>query len=201
MEQMDFENKRQLRRHALGQRRGMSHDARAEESRKIADQLFQSKLYRDSRTVFCYVSVEDEVHTELILDRVLSDGKRLCIPYILDSEQGLMAAALLKSLDMLKPGVYGILTVGEPDFVPVEPEAIDLVIVPGVAFDLHGHRIGMGGGYYDRFLRQAADASRLAIAYECQVFHDLPVEQHDISVDYLVTGNRYTKLLLKEGLK
>lgn len=198
---MSFVDKRQLRKYALGLRRGMSHEARVQESRKLADKLFQTKLYKDSCTVFCYVSVEDEVHTELILSKVLSDEKKLCVPYILDSGSGLMAAAELKSLDMLSPGIFDIPSVKAEDFRQVEPKDIDLIIVPGVAFDLAGHRIGMGGGYYDRFLHQADSTSRMAVAYQCQVFDSLPVEQHDMSVDYLVTGNIYTNFLLKEGLK
>ena len=72
-------------------------------------------------------------------------------------------------------------------------DAIDLVIVPGTAFDTAGHRIGMGGGFYDRFL-QYTSVSKVALAYECQIFGSLPVEEHDQQVDYIFTENKiYTR--------
>ncbi len=181
--------KRSLRREALALRRSMSRYEREKESIAVFDQLKEMDFYKSAKCVFCYVSVEDEVHTGKILRRILADGKKLCVPYILDPDEGLMSAAWLKSIADLVPGAFGINTVRERDYQEVSHDEIDLVIVPGIAFDRKGHRVGMGRGFYDRFLKKAQNADKVAIAFDCQIFNDFEVESYDVAVDYLLTMN------------
>ena len=181
--------KRSLRREALALRRAMSRYEREKESIAVFNQLKEMDFYKSAKCVFCYVSVEDEVHTSKILRRVLADGKKLCVPYIHDPDEGLMSAAWLKSIADLAPGTFGINTVRERDYQEVPHDEIDLVIVPGIAFDRKGHRVGMGRGFYDRFLKKAQNADKVAIAFDCQIFNDFEVESYDVAVDYLLTMN------------
>lgn len=181
--------KKRLRREALAERRAMSMYERERDSIAIFEKLKEMELYKEAKCVFCYVSVEDEVHTNKILRQVLADGKKLCVPYILDIEQGIMSAAQLTSTSDLAPGAYGILTVRDSKYQEVAKDEIDLVIVPGIAFDRRGHRVGMGRGYYDIFLKKTQNATKVAIVYDCQIFDDFEVSSYDVAVDYLLTKN------------
>ena len=179
--------KRKLRHEALVKRRAMSRYEREKDSITIYNRLIENELYKNAKCVFCYVSVEDEVHTDKILRQALTDGKELCVPYIVDTENAVMKAAQLKSIGQLTTGVFGIRTVKNSTFQEVLPEAIDLVIAPGIAFDRRGHRIGMGGGYYDIFLKKVERADKLAVAYDCQILDDFEVDKFDVAVDYILT--------------
>lgn len=180
--------KRLLRKEALKNRRSMSHEERALESKSITEKIISSNEFQQAETVFAYVSVEDEVHTELLLAEILRAGKKLCIPYIRDSKNGDMIAVELRSLNDLVEGAFGILTAPpyEGKLQEISAEKIDLIIAPGAAFDGEGHRIGMGGGYYDRFLNSTSKAIKFGIAYKCQFFASIPVEAHDKKVDKVI---------------
>lgn len=184
---MEFIDKKLLRRGGLARRRSLTCELRQEKSALVAERLLSSDVFQKAGSVFCYVSMEDEVHTEAIINGALAAGKRVSVPHVTDAAQGLMCAARLYSMEELVPGEYGILTLPLEKVEPVLPLDIDLVIVPGSAFDRAGHRVGMGGGYYDRFLRQAAGAIKAAVAYECQIFDNFAVDMYDQSVDYIFT--------------
>ena len=186
-------SKKEMRRHGLAARRSLAAQQRAAKSTQIANALCNSRLFQQARTVFCYVGSEDEVHTREILQMAIGQEKLLAVPYIIDAANGMMEAAALQKVEDLVPGAYDIPTVPEDGRRFLAGSEIDLVIVPGTAFDAAGHRIGMGGGFYDRFLRDTA-ASRVALAYECQIFGRLPVEKYDQQVDYIFTENKiYTR--------
>lgn len=189
MERSNFiSEKRFLRKEALKNRRSMSHEERVLESRSIAEKVISSKEFQQAETVFAYVSVEDEVHTEFLLAEILRAGKKLFVPYIRDSKNGDMTAVRLRSFNDLVEGAFGILTAPpyEGTLQEISADEIDLVIAPGVAFDGEGHRIGMGGGYYDRFLGNASKAVKFGLAYKCQFFESIPVENHDKKVDKVI---------------
>ena len=184
---MEICDKKLLRREGMARRRGLTAGQRQEKSAAIAERLIHAELFRQAESVFCYISMENEVHTEAVLEAALAAGKAVSIPYVLDKAKGLMCAAQLQDMADLVAGEYNIPTLPPEKVVPVEPAAIDLVIVPGSAFDRAGHRIGMGGGYYDRFLWQAARAVRAAVAYECQLFDNIAADEHDQPMDYIFT--------------
>ena len=184
---MEICDKKLLRREGMARRRGLTAGQRQEKSAAIAERLIHAELFRQAEAVFCYISMENEVHTEAVLEAALAAGKAVSIPYVLDKAKGLMCAAQLQDMADLVAGEYNIPTLPPEKVVPVEPAAIDLVIVPGSAFDRAGHRIGMGGGYYDQFLGQAARAVRAAVAYECQLFDNIAVDEHDQPMDYIFT--------------
>ena len=182
-------DKAAIRRLGMDARRSLGSALRREKSAVIAERLINSELFQQAESLFCYISMENEVHTEAVINAALAAGKEVSIPHVTDAAQGLMCAARLTSFADLTAGEYNIPTLVPDKVFPVAPFDIDLVIVPGSAFDRAGHRIGMGGGYYDRFLRQATKAVRAAVAYECQLFDSIGVYVHDQSMDYIFTEN------------
>ncbi|MFC2174363.1 5-formyltetrahydrofolate cyclo-ligase [archaeon] len=173
--------KHEIRKEALCRREG-GHDPTGKSS-EIAERLFEQPEYKQAKKILLYFSIGSEVDTCRILKDAL-ETKEVYLPYV-DGDR--MGFSRVKSLRDLEPGEYGI-----PEPVNKEennPEIIDLVIVPGIAFDETGHRVGYGGGYYDRFLPMAK-ANTIALAYDVQVIKDIPAEHHDQPVKKIVTEKR-----------
>ncbi len=186
-------DKKAMRKAGLSARRALDPAERQEKSQSIQEKLLKSQVLSKARNIFCYVSSEDEVHTERLLSGILKADKVLLVPYITDAKAGLMEAARLSQVEKLVPGVYDIPTVPEVDKCFWSPADIDVVIVPGSAFDADGRRIGMGGGFYDRFLEKSS-AVKVALAYDCQIFPQLPAEEYDKKVDIIFTESKiYTR--------
>ena len=177
--------KNRLRREMLQKRRQLSEEQRERLSRKILEHLYRELVYARSKTVMAYMSMPDEVQIGPLLEDCLRKGKRPAIPLIVG--KGQMEAVLVPSMESLTEGAYGILTVREELRRIVPPEQIDCVIVPGAAFSGTGERLGLGGGFYDRFLRRCPNAHRIALAFSFQLVEKLPTEQHDIKVDQIIT--------------
>ncbi len=178
--------KKKLRHHLLGLRRHLSVEERESRSACIWQQLRREKFYRQAKCVFCYASMPDEVQTHAILEHMLQNGKRVCLPRIV--AKGIMDAVELSSMEDLVPGDFGILTVSDEKGTVISPEEIDCVLVPGAGFGRDGARLGMGGGYYDRFLMtRARQALRIAAAFSCQLSAEIPMEPHDCRVDAVIT--------------
>lgn len=158
-------------------------------SRTIVDRFMALPEYAAAKTVMFYVDVRDEVRTRHALPDAIQGDKRIIIPYCVDGELELFH---LESMDELDVGMYKIL---EPKVElrtvaakRLQPEDLDLIMVPGVAFDRNGGRTGHGKGYYDKLLEHArADTPLVALAFECQMFPEIPCEHHDIYMDKVVT--------------
>lgn len=164
----------------------------AEYDKKKNDSIIYSKLvksdeYKRANCIFIYVSYKNEVETHNIITTALEDGKIVCVPKIISLKEGMKAVKILGFND-LKVSKYGIL---EPAlFVDniIKPEQIDLVYLPGVAFDLKGGRIGYGGGFYDRFLSNLSkNTPRVALAYSFQIFDQVPMDEFDEHIDEVIT--------------
>jgi 5-formyltetrahydrofolate cyclo-ligase len=158
-------------------------------SRVICGKLAELPQYAAARTLMIYVDFGSEVRTRPFFPIAWGDGKRLVVPYCVEDRLELFE---LKNLAELLPGTLGIL---EPAAVwreradrRVEVAELDLVAVPGLAFDRRGGRLGQGKGYYDRFLpRVRPDALRVALAFECQVLPEVPMLPQDVRVDKIIT--------------
>jgi 5-formyltetrahydrofolate cyclo-ligase len=158
-------------------------------SARITDRVMEMPQYRDAHCVMWYVDVRDEVRTRHVLPEALTQGKKVVVPYCVDGELELF---WLESMDELELGMYRILepraelrSVQEKKVLPQE---LDFVMVPGVAFDREGGRTGHGKGYYDKLLQHARpDAPLVALAFECQLFPEIPMQPHDIFMDAVVT--------------
>lgn len=175
--------------------RQAAHDNRRAQANKdevsvaITDRFMELPEYLSAQTVMFYVDVRDEVRTRHALPAAIASGKRIVIPYCLDGELELFH---LESMEELEVGMYKILEprkeLREVASKRLQPADLDLVMVPGVAFDRQGGRTGHGKGYYDKLLEHARpDAPLIALAFESQMFPEIPCESHDIYMDKVVT--------------
>lgn len=149
----------------------------------IARQTVALPAYQSARMVFCFVSTPDEIDTFPLLRDLLDKGTGLAVPLCIS--QGIMEARRIFSLEALRRGRYGIL---EPagDAPPVQPADIDLAIVPCLSCDRQCHRLGQGGGYYDRFLRGQAFTAA-ALCRSSLMLDTIPTEAWDQPVDMVIT--------------
>lgn len=154
----------------------------------IGRAFLASSFYREARNLFISVSFGSELDTHALIVRALSDGKRVAVPYCDARTHRMLPLWIAHFPDDLAPGIMGIL---EPDpalCAAALPEALDLVIVPGIAFTCRGVRLGYGGGYYDRFLTALPSrVPTLALTPTSQVADDLPTEPHDQRFGWLLT--------------
>ena len=197
-------DKKQQRGLAIESRRALTHKERDEKSRAICDLLI--KLIKDSRysevsTIFSYRGTWDEVNVDAFNNWAEGQGYRVAYPISLP--KGIMKAAVpaekdawhrAAEKDAWHRAAYGILEPVMKNSKILEPEDIDLVIVPCVAFDEYGNRCGHGAGYYDRFMTFMPPESLIMVAFEAQKLEKLITEETDISVSTIVTETGITKI-------
>jgi len=182
------EAKKVLRKRVTTARKALTDSYRATASSKMLDAVCQLPVYRSAHTVFLYASMPEEVQLYGLMRQALMDGKTVCLPLI--TGKGTMEAVSFSSLDDLVAGDYGILTVDPAKRKIVPAEEIDLILVPGAAFDREGGRLGLGAGFYDRFMTEKAPQGyRCAMAFSCQLVEKVPMEPHDVAVQYIITEN------------
>ena len=180
--------KRQQRKLAVERRRALTQNARDEKSRAICDilcELIKEPRYCGVSTIFSYRGTWEEVNVDAFNERAKAQGYRIAYPISLPG--GIMKAAVPADETAWHRAAYGIL---QPDMEKaeiLEPEKIDLVIVPCVAFDAHGNRCGHGAGYYDRFMTRIAPEALVMAAFEAQKFEELATEKTDIPIRTIVT--------------
>lgn len=177
--------KRALRAACKAQRLRLSAEEKARLDKAVADRLFALSAYRNAHTLLCYVSTEIEVDTRAILAQALSVGKTVAVPRCIAGTRE-MEFYILPDLSALSRGVYGIL---EPD--PARCEKLTdlctgLCIVPALAYDKSGYRLGYGKGYYDRFLSRFSGQT-IGLAYENGFRKSLPHDAFDCRVDTVLT--------------
>jgi 5-formyltetrahydrofolate cyclo-ligase len=178
--------KRPIREKLLIERRHCSAETCLRLSLMIQERLLDSRAYRQAGTVGLYSPVLNEVQTERVARRCLADGKRLAYPRVTGDDLRFVEVA---DLGTMSPGTFGVLEPVGNQLMPVAE--IDLLIIPGVAFDLEGNRLGYGKGYYDRALAVCRpDQERVGFAYEFQVVEQLPVAGHDCRLTCVVTEQR-----------
>ena len=163
-----------------------------EKSRKsdiIKDRLFNEEAFKQAEVVMFYVSLKDEVDTCFMIDEALKTGKRVCVPVILKEDKRLIAGEIRNRLEDLESQHFGIYQPKRDRVREVPLDDIDLVVVPGIAFDRKNIRLGRGHGYYDRFLSGLPSATKtIGLAFDFQVLEDLPKDPHDIPVSKIVSG-------------
>lgn len=178
--------KKTIRAEARRTRKSIGEAARKWKNERILERLAGSEEFTNSRTICIYWSLPEEVDTHDLLARLLGQGKRVCMPC--HTQEVCLKQIDSIEQDLLEGRSEGIL---EPksECRTISFEDVDCFLVPGLAFDLFGRRIGFGGGYYDRYLSgKRKDAHAIALAYRCQMFSDIPFDpSHDRLVDSVVT--------------
>lgn len=171
-------NKQQLRRSIREQKRAMTQMQIREKSEQLARLFLETEEYRRAKSIYGYLSYNQEVRTLAILQQALRDGKRVAVPKCYGEE---MRFIWLDDLSAVAKNAMGI---PEPMADgPVAQDETALVLMPGVAFDQAGNRIGYGGGYYDKFLAREGNHPTLALCYAFQMVEHLEAEEFDIPVD------------------
>ncbi len=187
--------KRQLRKDILKVRNSLTPAQVAEKSKKIAARLLDLDEYRRARTIMIYLDFRNEVRTGELVKESMAAGKIVAVPVTDVAGRRLTPSLLLKYPGGLQPGAWDILEPAPQAVRPLDPEELDLVIVPGVAFDTAGYRLGYGGGFYDRFLLRTAPGTVFAgLAYEFQVLPDIFPGPRDIPVHIILTENRLIRI-------
>lgn len=174
-------NKQELRKAIRARKRAMTEEEIVEKSRLLAEKFLASPAYQNARTIYGYLPYNQEVRTVPMLEQALRDGKKVAVPKCYGDE---MKFLFLEDLSKVERGYAGI-----PEPIADEPVADDetaLVLMPGLAFDPQGHRIGYGGGFYDKFLCREPCHPTLALCYDFQMLPSLETEEHDIPVDYVI---------------
>lgn len=184
-----IDEKKSLREIIRAKKKSLSLKERDSLSGKITANLTREPFFQTDEITLLYASMPEEVQLYDLMKFMISMGRKIAVPFI--PEKGTMRAAELVSTDDLTADKLGILTVREDKRKIIPPEKIGLIIVPGVAFTKKGERLGMGGGYYDKYLKEnRPPALRVALAFDFQVVDKIPTENTDEKVDYIVTESR-----------
>ena len=171
-------DKKTLRMQIREQKQAMTPEQIEKASQALTEQFLALEVYRNAKTLYGYLPYNQEVRTVPILARALADGKQVAVPKVYGDE---MRFICLTDLTQVETGYAGI-----PEPIADEPIADDpaaLVLMPGLAFDKEGHRIGYGGGFYDKFLNAEPTHPTVALCYAFQMVEDLPTEEFDVPVD------------------
>jgi 5-formyltetrahydrofolate cyclo-ligase len=181
--------KKEIRSTILKKRNSMNFSKVLEKSKRIKEQVFHMHEFKDAKTILFYISYDNEVYTHEMIKESLKIKKQVVVPKI-DMDNHMILCSSLTQWDDLLIGAYNILEPRQEYLNEVPPETIDLIVIPGIAFDEHGNRIGHGMGYYDRLLKKKNNAHRLGLAFEVQIVENIPTESHDVKVEKIVTEER-----------
>jgi len=181
--------KHKIRRHIREKLNSHSELEKTKKSGIIKDKLFNEKAFKEAEVVMFYVSLKDEVNTTSMIDEAIRIGKRVCVPVIIKEEKRLIAGEIKDRISDLERQHFGIYQPREGHVKEVPLEDIDMIIVPGIAFDKNNVRLGRGHGYYDRFLCALPNDTRtVGLAFDFQVVEHLPQDSHDIPVWKTITA-------------
>ncbi|MDI6799405.1 MAG: 5-formyltetrahydrofolate cyclo-ligase [Actinomycetota bacterium] len=181
-------DKESLRKISLKARAVLTVVERGEKSKKLSTLLFSMEQIKRAETIAFYISCKDEVETAEMIERAVRMGKRVCAPVSKACERRLDMVCIAGLDGETQEGAYGILEPIETKGRLVKADEIDVVILPALAFDRTGSRLGYGCGYYDRFLKGIKEgAVSIGLAFEAQIVAEVPFESHDVKADYIVT--------------
>ena len=178
-------SKKEIRKYITDRKNAMTEDEKVSKSLRIQELLFESPEYAAAENVFVYVSYNQEVITDGIIQQSIRDGKSVFVPRI-NNDNIMEFYRIISMEDDLKPGKFGIY---EPVGDCRDDSRKGLMVMPGLAFDRDFHRIGYGGGYYDRYLACENCMVKAAVAFEFQILEEVPHDEFDISPDMIITEN------------
>lgn len=171
-------NKQELRRIIREKKRAMTPQQIEAKSAALGRLFRETDAYRSARTIYGYLPYNQEVRTVAMLEQAMADGKRIAVPKCYGDE---MRFIFMEDLSLVEKGYANI-----PEPIadgPIADDETALVLMPGLAFDKDGHRIGYGGGFYDKFLAAEPGHPTLALCYDFQMMDHLQTEEYDIPVD------------------
>ena len=176
-----MENKESIRKTALSRRKTLTQEEMKKKSSAICRKLLQLPEFLESKHVYVYMDIKKEVMTRDFIKKAWALGKTVAVPKVHGDE---MDFYWLTSFAQLEPGFFGV---AEPTYGDVAGDEDAFILIPGVAFDVNRDRIGYGRGYYDKYLAKHPKLRSVAVAYDLQVFPEIPHEELDIRPSVLVT--------------
>lgn len=178
--------KNAIRQEARDKRKSLSPDSYAKKSASIRGKLENLEEFKSAKKIMAYVSTNEEVDTRDLIKDCFKKGLTVYIPKVDRNELKIIP---VRSWEVLEPGTFSIL---EPMMneasEEAQPEELDLILIPGIAFDRRGHRIGHGKGFYDRILKKTK-AYKIGLAFHEQIVDEIPNEEHDVAMDLIITDN------------
>ncbi len=190
-------DKKTLRKIFTEKRNIISYDEIYRRSLKVCDAFFDMKLYKDVKKVFVYINYKSEFVTSIIIKRALDDGKIVCVP-VMSGKKREMFFVEIKGFEELSKNKLGIF---EPklDFDKVLNSDFETaIIVPALAFSRSGHRLGYGGGFYDKYLSEADSFFNIGLAFDFQISDEVFNDEFDIPVDIILSENE--KIFIRKDL-
>jgi 5-formyltetrahydrofolate cyclo-ligase len=187
---VNIQIKKEIRKSILENREAVDSETRKQWDRYIFNSLTGSDFYKKAKYIFAFVSFRSEVDTHNIILQALKDNKTICVPKIRSKEKG-MELYIINSLEDLKSGYFGILEPVE-GCEEADIDKIDLILMPGAAFDRAGGRVGYGAGFYDRFISKLGrHADKIALAYHIQLMDSVPMDETDERIDGIITNEEF----------
>jgi 5-formyltetrahydrofolate cyclo-ligase len=192
-----FHDKKALRKEILEKRNNLNLLEKEEMDKKILNRFYESKYYKEAKKIFIYICYDSEINTKKIINKALKDNKKIYVPRT-EFKTRHMDAVEITALDNLIESRYGILEPSK-EKPHIDPNELDLIVVPGVAFDRNGGRVGYGAGFYDRYFKKINNENlekiiKLALAYELQMLDKVPMNEQDVPIDYIITENEFIGL-------
>lgn len=181
-------SKNELRKMMKSRLAALTREEYEDLNRSLYSNFIKLKALKRINHIMIYYSVRNEAATIPIINYLLNLGKTVALPVCTPERD--LKAAIINNLSELQPASFGLMEPG-PEAVLLDYDELKLVIIPGVAFDEKGNRLGHGAGYYDRFLSKTPNAFKLGLAYDFQVVPALPAERHDIKINGILTPSRY----------
>ncbi len=177
-------DKLELRRQLKARRNAFTQAQQQKSSALVCGHILASEHYHNAQAILGYLAFGRELSVDAVLEQALKDGKKVYVPYITsDTEFQAVRLTDMVNFELDRYGIRSLKKVGEI----INPANLDLVLVPAVAYAKDGNRLGMGAGYYDRFLLGCPKATKLGLAYEALLQEYLPTDAYDIPIGYLVT--------------
>lgn len=161
-----------------------------EKSKEIKKRLFMLEEYKNAERIVFYCSLKSEVDTGEMLAEASSRGKIIMLPRISGDRKSLEICTVNSLSEDLEVGNWGIMEPCRKAVPLTDPVCVDLVIVPGLVFDKRGYRLGRGKGFYDRYLESLCGVKKIGLAFDLQVVDNIPLESHDVKLDYIITESR-----------
>ncbi len=181
-------NKKELRKAMDARLHALTAAEKETWSTAVCARLTALPQYQKAKRIMAFLNMPDEVSLDALIRDALQAGKEVYVPVCLDRTR--LEAHRLEALDQAVCGAYGIRT-APPGSPRIDADKLDLIIVPGLAFDRQGHRLGHGAAYYDRFLAKKGKAAAVAAAWDVQLVPDVPTEAHDITMTDIVTDKQH----------
>lgn len=185
--EVDWQRKQEIRRRIMQERRRLKKPWVDDTSIEIVENLKRLPQFQSAKTIHTYVAWRNEVNNHQLIKDILAESRRVVVPAV-DLCHHTLLHSLISNFDDLRPGTFGILEPPADRIHSIDISEIDLILVPGLAFDRSGNRLGYGGGYYDEFFKQS-DALKIALCFDFQIVEKIPTRAEDERVDILVTEN------------